>query len=147
MTAKAKAHAGKEAPEPPRVVLGFIVPKPGPHFEAALRREAELALGRIWACLKAELSLDEARELFAELFEPFRVTKEPGRPRLSKSKEDRLLRLSDVFSRREIAFKMAGKPGWPVEPDAIEKAVQRVRQMAKRPAKKKLISRKPLKNK
>jgi len=31
----------KEAPEPPRVVEGFTVPKRGPLFEAALRREAQ----------------------------------------------------------------------------------------------------------
>ena len=98
--------------------------------------------------MKAELSLTEAYELFAELFAPFKIPKEHGRPRSSKSKKERLLRLSDVFSRREIALRLAGTRGWPKEPEAIEKEIQRVRRehRAKRPVKKKLRP-KALKNK
>jgi hypothetical protein len=124
-----------------RVVKGFVVPKRGPLFEAELRREAELALGRIWACVKAELSLTEAAEIFA----PFKIPKKRGRPRSPENKKRRLERLSDRFSRREIAFELAGKSGHPKNPEAIEKRVQRLRseRRAKRPAKKKLVAPTP----
>jgi hypothetical protein len=65
--------AGQSKPAE-RAVRGFVVPERGPLFEAALRREVELAIGRIWACVKAELSLTEAAELFAELFAPFKIS-------------------------------------------------------------------------
>jgi len=109
--------------QPPRVIAGFTVPKRrGPLFEAALRYEAELALGRIWSCLKAELSLAEAAEIFAR----FKIAKKRGRPALSESKKRYLLALADKVGPRFAAKVVSDKPG------ATEKAIQRLRRERKR---------------
>ena len=137
-------------PEPPRVIAGFTVPPPGPRFKDELRWQADLALGRIVACLKAELGAAEAAEICEARFQAsFKSQKKRGRPpTLSEGQKRRVLELSDGMPRRRIASEFAGEPGFAKTPAAVEKRVQRLRN--ERNAKKlkgKLLGRKPLKNK
>jgi hypothetical protein len=111
-----------KAPER-RVVTGFVVPNGGALFEDELLREANLALDRIWACLKEHLGLAEAAEAFAR----FQMPRQPGRrTSLSASQKRWLEGLSKVYPRQKIAHELAGGPGFP-DREAIEKMIQRHR--------------------
>jgi hypothetical protein len=119
------AH-GKEAPEPTQHIAGFDIPRPGPRFKDALRWQADLAIGRILAILKAELGAAEAAEIFeVRLKASFKVKRKRGRPpSLSEGQKRRLSDLSDEIPRRRIADDFAGEPGFPKTPAALEKRVQ-----------------------
>ena len=97
-----------------RVVEGFVVPERGPLFKAELRWEADLALGRILACLKAELSLAEAAEVFEAWFKALsKVRKRRGRPKsLSEIEEQRYLDLSDDLPVKVVASMLADELGF-----------------------------------